>query len=132
MKPANTKPPMLPNFFLLDFFENRRFRDDVSPVRLKENEKSYDVEMAAPGFGKNDFKANKNYRVLDHRSSTDACDIFVQQGAIVSRHKAGCAAGKHLHTSLDQHRGCDNSENRSCVASRNFTVVSSGGVAGFG
>jgi HSP20 family protein len=45
---------------LSDFFGNDRFFDNnrtfIPAVNVKENEKNYEVEVAAPGYAKNDFQ----------------------------------------------------------------------------
>ncbi len=64
------KSPMLPSLFtdkwLTDFFDNDRFFDAdwlkrmqvVPAVNVKELDKEFEIEMAAPGLNKKDFKIN--------------------------------------------------------------------------
>jgi HSP20 family protein len=56
---------------LSDFFDNDRFFDSdwlkkqsVPAVNVRETEKSFDIEVAAPGFTKKDFKINVDNGVL--------------------------------------------------------------------
>ncbi len=64
------KSPMLPSLltdkWLSDFFDNDRFFDAdwlkrmqvVPAVNVKELDKEFEIEMAAPGLNKKDFKIN--------------------------------------------------------------------------
>jgi HSP20 family protein len=64
------KAPVLPSLFtdkwLTDFFDNDRFFDAdwlkrmqvVPAVNVKELDKVFEIEMAAPGLNKKDFKIN--------------------------------------------------------------------------
>lgn len=52
----------LPDFFN-DFFEGNaidRFRSSTPAINVKENEKEYALELAAPGMTKEDFKVHVN------------------------------------------------------------------------
>jgi HSP20 family protein len=56
---------------LSDFFDNDRFFDSdwlkeqtMPAVNVKETEKSFDIELAAPGLSKKDFKINVDNGVL--------------------------------------------------------------------
>lgn len=40
---------------LSDFFDDERFYNSRRALNIKENEKAYEVELAAPGFSKKDF-----------------------------------------------------------------------------
>lgn len=69
MTPAKTtrKESLFPSV-LSDFFDNdtflaprwvsRAFSDTLPAVNIKETDKEYNVEFAAPGFKKHDFKVN--------------------------------------------------------------------------
>lgn len=69
MTPAKTtrKESLFPSV-LSDFFDNdtflaprwvsRAFNDTLPAVNIKETDKEYNVEFAAPGFKKHDFKVN--------------------------------------------------------------------------
>ena len=52
----------LPNFFKNDF--NQSERKGFVPVNVKETEKSYQLEVVAPGFEKTDFKVNLDQNLL--------------------------------------------------------------------
>ncbi len=58
MERRNLLMPSLENFFS-DFFSNdlmsREFAGNVPAVNITENEKSYSIEVSAPGFEKGDF-----------------------------------------------------------------------------
>jgi HSP20 family protein len=64
-------PSLMNGSWLSDFFDNDRFFDSdwmkkqsVPAVNVKENEKGFDIELAAPGLSKNDFKITVDNRVL--------------------------------------------------------------------
>jgi HSP20 family protein len=54
------------NSLLSDFFDDDRLLSSTRPgaVNLKETEKSYDVEIAAPGFDKKDFNVSLDNGLL--------------------------------------------------------------------
>jgi HSP20 family protein len=52
----------LPVFFKTNF--NNTERKSLVPVNVKETEKSYQLEVVAPGFGKADFKINLDQNLL--------------------------------------------------------------------
>ena len=52
----------LPVFFKNEF--NQTIRKDFVPVNVKETEKSYQLEVVAPGFEKSDFKVNLDQNLL--------------------------------------------------------------------
>ena len=52
----------LPVFLKNEF--NQTVRKDFAPVNVKETEKSYQLEVVAPGFEKNDFKVNLDQNLL--------------------------------------------------------------------
>jgi HSP20 family protein len=54
--------------FLSDFFDNEH---SVPAVNVSEDEKSYHIEVAAPGLSKKDFKVNLNENVLTISSSKE-------------------------------------------------------------
>jgi HSP20 family protein len=73
MKPAKTNegnfPSLLSDFFNTEkFFGNRwfekEFNDSLPAVNIKENGKQFDIEFAAPGFKKADFKINVEENIL--------------------------------------------------------------------
>jgi HSP20 family protein len=59
---------------LSDFFDNdkfyrsrwfeKEFHHTLPPVNIKEDKKQFDIEFAAPGFEKNDFKVHIDQNVL--------------------------------------------------------------------
>lgn len=64
-------PSLINNSWLSDFFDKDRFFDSdlmrnqtVPSVNVKENEKNFEVEMAAPGLSKKDFKITAENGVL--------------------------------------------------------------------
>ena len=64
-------PSLMNGSWLSDFFDNDRFFDSdwmkkqsVPAVNVKETEKGFDIELAAPGLSKNDFKITVDSRVL--------------------------------------------------------------------
>lgn len=65
-----TFPSLLDNFFegdMLDLFNNNfvRSNSNMPAVNVKENENDFQIEVAAPGMNKNDFKINyDNGRLL--------------------------------------------------------------------
>ncbi|MDI1354243.1 MAG: Hsp20/alpha crystallin family protein [bacterium] len=68
-KDTNLFPSLLTDFFDNDkFFGNRwfekEFNDSLPAVNIKENGKEFDLEFAAPGFTKSDFKINVEENVL--------------------------------------------------------------------
>lgn len=63
--------PMLSGSLLSDFFDDDRFFNSpwlrgqtVPAVNVKENEKNYEVELAAPGYNKKDFNISVERGVL--------------------------------------------------------------------
>lgn len=62
---SNKKEEFFPSL-LSDFFDNNRlfgnrwlekeFNNSIPAVNIKEDSKQFDIEFAAPGFSKNDFK----------------------------------------------------------------------------
>jgi HSP20 family protein len=52
----------MPELFKNDF--NQTIRDGFAPVNVKENDKSYNLEVVAPGFEKTDFKVNVDQKIL--------------------------------------------------------------------
>ena len=64
-------PSLINNSWLSDFFDKDRFFDSdwmknqtVPSVNVKENEKNFEVEMAAPGLTKKDFKITAENGIL--------------------------------------------------------------------
>ncbi len=62
-------PSVLSDFFDTDkFFNNRwlenEFKETIPSVNIRENGKEFNVEIAAPGFSKNDFKVSLEDNVL--------------------------------------------------------------------
>ena len=62
-------PSVLSDFFDTDRFFNTRwmekeFEQTLPSVNIKENGKEFNIELAAPGFSKNDFKVNVEENVL--------------------------------------------------------------------
>ena len=62
-------PGMLSDFFDYDrFFGNRFFEKEINQslpaVNIKEDGKQFDIEFAAPGFSKSDFKIGVEQNVL--------------------------------------------------------------------
>lgn len=62
-------PSLLSDFFDADkFFGNRwfekEFNQSLPAVNIKEDGKQFDIEFAAPGFTKNDFKIDVDQNVL--------------------------------------------------------------------
>lgn len=69
-------PSLATGSWLSDFFDNDRFfdselmkRSSVPAVNVKETEKGYDIEVAAPGLAKEDFDISVEKRVLTISSS---------------------------------------------------------------
>ncbi len=65
-------PSLITNSWLSDFFDKDRFFDSdlmrnqtVPAVNVKENEKSFEVEMAAPGLTKKDFRITAENGLLN-------------------------------------------------------------------
>ena len=68
-KSGNLFPSLLSDFFDNDkFLSNRHlereFDQSLPAVNIKENSKEFDIDFAAPGFKKNDFKINLEENVL--------------------------------------------------------------------
>ncbi len=66
---SNSLPGLLDNFFTKDLFDwnNSNFSNagsTLQAVNLKETPESFEVEMAAPGMNKEDFKVELNNNVL--------------------------------------------------------------------
>ena len=68
-KNGNPFPSVLSDFFDNDkFFSNRFFEKEfersIPAVKIKENNNEFNIEFAAPGFNKNDFKINVEENML--------------------------------------------------------------------
>ncbi len=68
-KNENVLPSLLSDFFDNDrFFGNRwferEFKQNLPAVNIKETDSDYQIEFAAPGFTKNDFKVNVENQLL--------------------------------------------------------------------
>ena len=68
-KNGNPFPSVLSDFFDNDkFFSNRFFEKEfersLPAVNIKENNNEFNIEFAAPGFNKNDFKINVEENML--------------------------------------------------------------------
>jgi HSP20 family protein len=66
---SNQMPALFDRFFEGDLFDwsNRHFSDTnttLPSVNIKESSEGFDVEMAAPGFSKDDFKIELNNDLL--------------------------------------------------------------------
>ena len=62
-------PSLLSDFFDTDRFFSprwmeREFENTIPSVNIKENGKEFNIELAAPGFSKNDFKVNVEENML--------------------------------------------------------------------
>jgi HSP20 family protein len=64
-------PSLVNNSFLSDFFDNDRFFDSdwlkkqsVPAVNVKETDKGFEIEVAAPGLSKKDFKVTAENGML--------------------------------------------------------------------
>lgn len=64
-------PSLVSGNWLSDFFDNDRFFDSASlkmqsvpPVNVKETEKGFEIELAAPGLSRKDFNVSVDNRVL--------------------------------------------------------------------
>jgi len=64
-------PSLMNGNWLSDFFDNDRFFDSallksqtLPAVNVKENEKNFEIELAAPGLSKKDFKITAENGVL--------------------------------------------------------------------
>lgn len=64
-------PSLLSGAWLSDFFDNDRFfdsdwlkRQSVPAVNVKESEKEFEIEMAAPGLSKKDFSITVDKGIL--------------------------------------------------------------------
>jgi HSP20 family protein len=69
MRFSNQYPSLFDRFFENDFFDwsNRNYSDTnttLPSVNIKESNNDFEVEMAAPGFTKNDFKIELNHDLL--------------------------------------------------------------------
>ncbi|MDR0810689.1 MAG: Hsp20/alpha crystallin family protein [Paludibacter sp.] len=69
LRNSNPAPSFLDRFFDGDVFDwnNRNFSETnttLPSVNIKENEDEFTVEVAAPGFEKNDFKIELNHNAL--------------------------------------------------------------------
>lgn len=65
-------PSLMGNSFLSDFFDNDRFFDgdwlkkqSVPAVNVKETDKNFEIEVAAPGMSKKDFKITAENGILN-------------------------------------------------------------------
>ncbi len=75
VKYQNQFPDLLNRFFEneLEGFTKRNFSNATLPsVNIKESEDGFEVEMAAPGFDKGDFKIEVNENVLTISSEVKA------------------------------------------------------------
>lgn len=68
-KTGNLFPTLMSDFFDNDnFFANRwfekEFNQSLPAVNVKENNKEFNIEFAAPGFKKEDFKINVEENIL--------------------------------------------------------------------
>lgn len=68
-KNGDTFPSLLSDFFDTDRFLSprwleREFENTIPSVNIRENGKEFNVELAVPGFNKNDFKVNVEDNVL--------------------------------------------------------------------
>ena len=68
-KSGDLFPTVLSDFFDTDKFFNtrwmeREFEQTLPSVNIKENGKEFNIELAAPGFSKSDFKINVEENVL--------------------------------------------------------------------
>jgi HSP20 family protein len=66
---SNNYPSLFDHFFNNDLFDwsNRNFSDTnttLPSVNIKESSEEFEVEMAAPGFSKKDFKIELNHDLL--------------------------------------------------------------------
>ncbi|HAN79682.1 MAG TPA: heat-shock protein, partial [Bacteroidales bacterium] len=66
---SNLYPSVFDRFFENDLFDwsNRNFSNtntSLPTVNIKESTEAFEVEMAAPGLGKGDFKIDLNNQVL--------------------------------------------------------------------
>lgn len=66
---SNSYPSLFDQLFDTDLFDwsNRNFSETnttLPSVNIKENADGFNVEMAVPGFSKNDFKIELNHNVL--------------------------------------------------------------------
>lgn len=66
---SNHQPSVFDRFFENDLIDwsNRNYSNTnttLPSVNIKENSDSFEVEMAAPGFAKNDFKIELNHDLL--------------------------------------------------------------------
>lgn len=69
MRFSNQNPSLFDRFFDNDLFDwsNRNYsntRTTLPSVNIKESNDDFEVEMAAPGFTKNDFKIELNHDLL--------------------------------------------------------------------
>ncbi len=87
LEKRNQLTPSLENFFN-DFFNNnlmsKEYAGYVPSVNITENEKSYNIEVSAPGFDKNDFHVQVEDGVLtisgEHKTEkTDEGTNFVRK-----------------------------------------------------
>lgn len=67
----STWPSLVNGAWLSDFFDNDRFFDadwmkkqSMPAVNVKESDKDFEIEVAAPGLTKKDFKVNVENQVL--------------------------------------------------------------------
>lgn len=69
VKFSNQMPRLFDRFFENDLFDMpshtlSRTNSTVPAVNIKENKDSFEVEMSAPGFEKNDFKVELDHQLL--------------------------------------------------------------------
>src|SRR5262245_21874177 len=67
----NSNRPLLGGSLFSDFFDDDRYfyspwlnRQSTPAVNVKENDKNYEVEMAVPGYNKNDFNISVENGIL--------------------------------------------------------------------
>ncbi|MCR9062506.1 MAG: Hsp20/alpha crystallin family protein [Cytophagales bacterium] len=64
-RPINSFPSLLDNLFSdVDFFADSRSNLSVPAVNVKEDGESFNIELAAPGVKKEDFKINVDEKLL--------------------------------------------------------------------
>lgn len=71
-------PSLMGNSFLSDFFDNDRFFDgdwlkkqSIPAVNVKETDKNFEIEVAAPGMSKKDFKITAENGMLNISSEKE-------------------------------------------------------------
>lgn len=76
VKFSNQYPSLFDRFFENDMYDwsNRNYSSTnttLPSVNIKESPEDYEVEIAAPGFGKNDFKIELNHDLLSIASDKE-------------------------------------------------------------